>query len=306
MSLAKGVLGALVGGAIGGAIWAGAAYFSGWELSLLAIVVGGAAGFGMGMGNKGRGGAMAGVLAACVTVACIFGAKFGMAELRAEKMIESTPGVTEEDARTALMDSVYAEFEDEGMDMTEPQDAAGYPPEVWNEADRRWHAMSPREHETFRAGLEMEKLAGVEQASGLRFGIFDIVCLVLAISTAFKTASTRVANDEGEVIDETAAAPAMLRVAEAEAASVAPVAAEPPAVAPNPVRAAPARTESSPSVPAGLGIFSMLGKEPASAPRSILAPDSEASVPAQASPSSAPAEQVGLINLDLGDERKAA
>jgi hypothetical protein len=174
--------------------------------------------------------------------------------------------------------------------------------------------MSPREQETSRAGLELERRAGAKaQAAFYSLGIFDLVCLGLGLGTAFKTSSTRVVTDEEETTEEVAAAPAMLRVAEAEAASVAPpvplqaapVAAPAQAAAPQPP-SRPGTAPASPSpAPAGLGIFSMLGKEPAATPRSILAPD-VAPAPGSETHATPPDAQVGLINLDLGDERQAA
>ncbi len=60
---------------MGAAVWVGVAHTTGYELTILAVVVGGSAGFGMGLGVKGRGGAPAGVLAAAAAVVCIVGAK---------------------------------------------------------------------------------------------------------------------------------------------------------------------------------------------------------------------------------------
>lgn len=314
MSLVKGVAGAVAGGAVGGALWVGVALATGWELSLIAIIVGGCVGFGMGMGNQGRGGLGAGLLAACVTFLCVIGAKAGVAHVVAQRwMAEQSLEVTEEDARTALMETVYTSFSDEGVPMTEPEDEDDFPPEVWTEADRRWHAMSVAEREGYRAGLEQELRAGMEEAGGVftllafifSFGLFDLVCISLAMGTAFKTASTTVKKDEVEEPDEVAAAPALFRAAAQAAAGPAPIAAIPAGPAPARAPAPAARPEQAPSPPASLGIFAMLGNEPTPPARSMLDPAPAAPAgctPPRSPRSELPEQRAGLINLEIDEE----
>lgn len=336
MSLAKGVLGAFAGGIAGGALWVGVAYATGYELSLLAIVLGGAVGFGMGMGNQGRGGAPAGVLAAIIALVCICGAKLGVAYYVAQHWIASHETTyTEEDARAALCDQVYSEFESVGIGMSTPDDEYDYPPEVWREADRRWHAMSVAEREQFRVSLQVaaneDETAGLNVLTGVFFvasfiGIFPLICLVAGVSTAYKTAST-VADkaDEGVIVQDTSQAPAMFRMAPPEpapatrpmqAVAAGPMQPDEPihpmqSEAPSPAHAsAPSAGPLQPEEPAptGLGIFAHLGEEPGSshaAPAMAAAPAGPLQPQDDPSPENAP-ESTGGIFARLGQDQTSA
>jgi hypothetical protein len=310
MNLAKGFAFALACGAAGAALWVGLAAATGWELTLVAIILGGAAGFGMGMGVKGRGGAPAGVLAAVAALVCILGAKAGVAHIVAQRWIESeSQHVSEDDAREALRVTVYDEFSERGVEMSEPADEDSFPPEVWTEADRRWHAMSLQEREAYAEQLGAEWRNEAQAASGVvtvlafvtNFGIFDLVCLGLALSTAYKGGSTRIGANgviEDAVEDEPAQAPAMFRAAAAQEANA--TAAAPPAPEPAP----PPKSAAPSAEPTGLGIFSILGpdaKTPSS-PAPTRTPTSPARQPA---PAPLP-QQEGLINLDLSDDQRHA
>ena len=197
MLLLRGAFFGLVCGAIGAAMWAAVAYFTGYELGLLAIVVGGLCGFGMGMGNAGRGGAGAGLVAAFVTFLAIMGGKFAVVQVMLDDFLQSEAVVFDEEASLdAIAGQVYQEFDASGQDMGEEGDE--WPSAVWSETCARWQAMSGAEREQFTADLQRQyqtDMAAARPVIGVvaflfSFGLMDLVFFGLALSTAFKIGAT--------------------------------------------------------------------------------------------------------------------
>lgn len=198
MNIVRGLLFSALAAAAGAGLWVGIYAATGYSIGITAIIIGGLAGFGMGTGCAGRGGVPAGVLAAIITLVAVLGARMGVAHMYAAETVAEHAAITEEDAVLALAPDIYARFADDGVDMSEPDDDQEYPPEVLAAAARRWRLMGDFEREDFLTQLaaqrSQEAAVATSVLTGLSFifgfGIMGLVCLGLAMSTAFKIASS--------------------------------------------------------------------------------------------------------------------
>jgi hypothetical protein len=198
MSIGRGLGVSVLAAAVGAGAWVGLYAATGWSVGVLAIVIGGLAGWGMAAGNRGRGGAAAGVLAAVVVLVGVCAARVGVAQLWAAEMLSEDMAVTEEDAEMAFAPEIYAQFEADEIEMSEPEDDAEYPPEVMAAAARRWRLMGDLEREEFIAALQAQRQQEAATAEPMlmglafvfSFGIGGLVCLGLGMSTAYKIGST--------------------------------------------------------------------------------------------------------------------
>ena len=89
MTLVKAGLGAAAASVFGMALWIAVGYFTGYEVSYVAIVLGASTGFGALAAVSSRGNLATGAIAAVVAVLGIFGAKVGLVYLEVEKTFSS-------------------------------------------------------------------------------------------------------------------------------------------------------------------------------------------------------------------------
>jgi len=215
MSFLKGLPGGVVAGLIGAAIWAGIAYWSGYEIAYVAWVVGALVGIGVASGSNG--GTPAGGLAVVISVLAILGGKYAAVELvmkkelpRQSEMVEQALAKLKNDefVVSVLADRIVAQQEAHGETIAWPrgvvpdeaQKRSDYPPEIWSEASWRWNQMSEEDREAFRAENGDSVRESIEEnfetfwwevskEGFLRsFGPLDIVFILLALVTAFKIA----------------------------------------------------------------------------------------------------------------------
>ncbi|UCG89211.1 MAG: hypothetical protein JSW71_12000 [Gemmatimonadota bacterium] len=211
-------LGAVVGGAVAGTIgaliWAGIAYFTGYELGWIAWAVGGMVGFGVLVGSARERTNSAGVIAVVVAMAALLGGKYMTVHLLLgddSQITEAFVSGLQDDELVIsyLADDVAAQFADEGkpvdwpvgVDPSQATTQVEYPPDVWAVAQGRWDAMSHTEREQFRAELETMVSANVTEAmEAIRgeltqvgfigsFGALDLIFFGLAVVTAYKVAA---------------------------------------------------------------------------------------------------------------------
>lgn len=198
MNIGRGLALSVLAAGVGAGVWVGVYAGTGYSVGLLAIIIGGLAGFGMGMGSGGRGGALAGVLAAAVTFVAVCGARLGVAHLHASSVLAEGMTITEEDAEAAIASELYVQWEEEGREMSEPDEDEEFPAEVLAAASRRWRLMGDLERAEFVAGLRTRRsedaAAAAPVLTGLSFvfgfGVMGFVCLGLAMSTAYKIGSS--------------------------------------------------------------------------------------------------------------------
>src|ERR1043165_6883081 len=92
MSFIKGLIGCIVGGTVGASLWALVAYFTGYEVGILATIVGALCGAGMAVGSKGNLGFMTGAVACVVALLAIVGGKLSVVYSMVSKELSSQSG----------------------------------------------------------------------------------------------------------------------------------------------------------------------------------------------------------------------
>ncbi len=187
MNLGKGIVFAITGATAAAALWVGLILGTGLSLWILAPVVGGAAGFGMMKATQMRGGVPAGVVAALITIAAIFGARY----IAVSHVVHKHLAITDDDAFNLLAADIAKDLDDQGIEAYDEE--GNYTRRVERVATQNWNAWSEEERRQFIASKsqDSEAAAGVLTPLGLLFdfGIFGTICAALAAGTAFKTAS---------------------------------------------------------------------------------------------------------------------
>ncbi len=222
-------LGALAGGVIAGSIgalvWAGIAYFTGYEVGWVAWGVGGLVGFGVVLGNSGNRSRAAGIIAVVITVMALMAAKYTTVQLVLSDGSEITEALVsglqdDELVVSYIADDVVVEFMSDdipvhwpvGVDPSQATTQVEYPADVWTIAQSRWDGMVLTEREEYRSSLEemvtanlalaLDELRGELAQVGFigSFGFLDIIFFGLAIATAYKVAA--VAATEQQVMQQ--------------------------------------------------------------------------------------------------------
>ena len=213
--------GAFFGGSIGAVlsslVWIGIGYATGYELGILAVLVGLGCGIGAAMGAKGRTGTSGAMIAAACALVAIVAARFVLVQISISNMIqeaaadESTqiPGAHDDEYWISFIaDRLIRDGEQQGeefdwsdTDYEDDELANDYPPEVWSQAQGRWNGLSSGEREEFCA--LGEKAIRAEQAQGEAAfrGVASVIGILvsnlhpmalilmgIAVSAAFKTA----------------------------------------------------------------------------------------------------------------------
>lgn len=198
MSLGRGFFGGLMGAAAGGAGWAAISMATDMRLGFLAIAVGGLAGFGMGVGNKARGGIGAGVLAALAAAVGILGSRYVVTHFGVQALLRGGAGVTEDIAVTEVASDIYTEWTGAGYELEFEADDE-YPAAVVEEAKRRWSRLTPEEQSAYLVALaahyheQGQEFAGTMTAIAflIDFGLFGFMWVGFGVATAFKIGCTR-------------------------------------------------------------------------------------------------------------------
>jgi hypothetical protein len=211
------VAGGVIAGTIGALVWAGIAYFTGYELGWIAWAVGGLVGLGVLLGSGGEKSSSGGVVAVAIAVITLMAAKYTTVQLLLSDDTEITEAFVsglenDELVISYLADDVAVDFASEGKQVNWPEGVdpsqattqVEYPPEVWAVAQDRWDGLSQVEREEFRADLEamvtanvaaaMDELRGELTQVGFlgSFGLLDLVFFGLAVVTAYKVAASSV------------------------------------------------------------------------------------------------------------------
>jgi hypothetical protein len=187
MNLGKGLAFSAVGALAGAVVWIILVNVTGWSLWVLAPIVGGAAGFGMMRATQMKGGTVAGVCAAAVTLVAILGARYFIVS----QVVQEHLTLSDEDAFAILEAEVAGGLEQRGVEVYDEE--GGYTAAVRRQANTTWSEWTEDERRRYIAAQQGEtnEAAAVLTPLGLLFdfGIFGTICAVLATGTAFKTGS---------------------------------------------------------------------------------------------------------------------
>ncbi|MFN0012803.1 MAG: hypothetical protein ACKVS8_14305 [Phycisphaerales bacterium] len=202
------VLGGLVGGGIGAAIWAVVAWKIHYEHGIIAWGVGVLAGAGVALVARGNTGMFTGIVAAVCALTSVGAGKYMAVSLAVDQIVAQLPvsaPLTDEDLQMHLGAEIADEWESAGKELKwpkgePPEDVEGpgdLPPDLWAETTTRWKAATPEWQADYRsrtqtavtAELETLKQTVKEDAFKGSFGLFDILWLFLALGSAFKIGS---------------------------------------------------------------------------------------------------------------------
>lgn len=217
MGLIKALIGGIIGGAVGAGIWAAIAYFANYELGIIAWAVGGLVGFGVGAGAGNSASTGTGVLAAIIALASVAGGKYFAVHATVDKFAQKVTHeitITDDDAKMFMADSLIPEYESngqalkwaEGKDKESAENPADYPKDLWEDAGKRWQAMSPNDQEAYRKSVEETRKSQVQQFAGTvekeafsnSFSLFDLLWAFFAVGTAFRLGSGGIGDSGGD------------------------------------------------------------------------------------------------------------
>jgi hypothetical protein len=176
----KGLAFAAAGALTGAIIWGALSMFTGWSLWLLAPVIGGAAGLGMGYGTQMRGRPSHGLGAAAFTVLAIFGARY---------FVESRALGTrlEQEAVQNMTAQIAQEMEKKDADVY--NDAGEYKDEVKAKGRAAWAGVSGHDRRAYLEALRAQNGSPTAMGVFINFGLWGMICTALAAGAAFKSAN---------------------------------------------------------------------------------------------------------------------
>lgn len=208
MGLLKGLIGGLVGGVIGAAIWAAIAYFAHLQIGIIASVVGALVGAGVSAGVGNGASSISGIMACAIALASVAGGKYWAIHAyvgKASKQVMKQIVITDEWATRYMAKSLIPEYESQGKALQWPAgkdkdtatEVADFPKPLWDDASKRWQAMSPNDQEAYRGQVEQfvrgsveQKVSELEQDEFIdHINLFDILWAGLALTAAFKLGS---------------------------------------------------------------------------------------------------------------------
>jgi hypothetical protein len=196
MNLGKGLGLSAIGAAAGAVVWIVLMKITGMGLWFLAPIVGGAAGYGMMRGTQMRGGFVAGVGAALITVVAIAGARFYIVS----EEVQAKTAVTEEDAVAQLTQEIAADMSRRRIPTL--NEDGEYRASVRKRAADKWLEMSDQERSNYMGAREEQNRAASSVMSVVAlifdFGVFGWVFVALSASASFKIGSTVVAKAAAE------------------------------------------------------------------------------------------------------------
>lgn len=192
-----GVLLGLLAGVLGALIWAGIAYYTGYEVGWVAWGVGLMVGGGVLVGSKGEVSTTNGTIAVAITVLCLIAGKFAAVHFTLQDTWSNEFSLDDEEVLISYVaDGVMYQWQEEGMDVrwpagVDPQMASkqsDYDPGVWTAAEEIWAEMLPSERHEFRQQIEADRSEVSEAGFKESFGMYDLLFFGLAMMTAFKLA----------------------------------------------------------------------------------------------------------------------
>jgi hypothetical protein len=220
MGLFSGMAGALMGGMIGAAIWAAIAHFFNLEVGYIAWGVGLLVGLGFRFLGGDAKGPVAGIATAAIAVVSILAGKYCAVALALGAFGSESVEFFPEDgiAHEARQLAEARELKGEKINWPEVADDAParetFPAEIWHEAEKTWHALTPAEQEQRLAQRRKEFQAIAGQLDDHlqwivfrnSFNIIDLIFGFLAISTAYKLAAAGATTASSEA--DTSSTPA--------------------------------------------------------------------------------------------------
>jgi hypothetical protein len=194
----------LIGALVGGAVWTGITYATGYEIGYVAWGIGFLVGMCVKIGAAENEGAAYGALALLLSVLAILGAKWMVADLLVKKHFAEfmkTAQISDQELTYEYVDVVLDEMEKEKQEIKWPGEFTRenaelpehFPAGVWDKAAEKFKALSDSEKQVKRIEREKFNKTLVEtlvessrnEAFKNSFGVVDIIFFVLAAYTAY-------------------------------------------------------------------------------------------------------------------------
>ncbi|MCZ7644224.1 MAG: hypothetical protein M5U26_02905 [Planctomycetota bacterium] len=205
------LLGGGVAGLLGSAVWLAIAHFTGFSLGVFVIVLGALVGSGVRAGAKGSYGWGPGLLAAWLTLLFALGTLYVIVnwELREIGKPKETGAPIETVMIHRFAEEVHGELLADGRGGDVPEKNLmndkledDFWPSTWQEAEKRWDALSPEERQEriaeYKAELKRDEAETAEAANEmtwfallltLLFSPLFVISMLIGAYGAFKTGS---------------------------------------------------------------------------------------------------------------------
>jgi hypothetical protein len=205
MGMLRPILGGIIGGVVGVFIWVEVGYFTHLEVGWIAWGVGFLVGVGVRyaayMGEQEASTAL-GFMSAGMAICCILIAKFLVFTLLIKDISSSFDNIAfnvnyDESAIAELANEIVTQKNKQGTEIKWPEgmtaeDASAkedYPPQIWQEAEKKWNQLDPQEREKKKQDMKKETdllkhLFTPSFKDSFRF--WDLLWFALATITAYK------------------------------------------------------------------------------------------------------------------------
>lgn len=203
--MGKAILGGVIAGLVGAAIWGGITYATHLEIGWIAWGIGFFVGIGVRVGSGGEDGNTFGLVAAVIALASVLAGKLFAVYLFVAAVPDLDVNISPQGMIVGYALDICGERAAKGKPVRFPpgtsmEKANGpqdFPKDVWQEATKRWEKLGPagqQEEINKRRQLFQQlgaNLRGELRAAGFResFSPFDLLWGFLAITTAFKLGS---------------------------------------------------------------------------------------------------------------------
>lgn len=211
MAYFKWLLAALVGAAVGGAVWIAIGYYTNYEVGYIAWGIGLLAGIGVRSAAGKVEGVGPGAAAVVAAVAIVAVSKFAVVHFQVDKIMNEAFAEgenfepSEEQRIAGIAYEMAQQQEEQGQPLNWPagktletaETKADFPEEVWAQAKARWDETTPeqRQQQLVEQRQAMRDLQGAlkvqirDQVFKGSFSGFDLLWFGLAAFTAFKVGS---------------------------------------------------------------------------------------------------------------------
>jgi hypothetical protein len=207
MNFSRWALGGVVGGLIGAAVWAAVGYCFEVEVGWIAWLVGILVGLGVRIAAGPDAGTAAGWTAAAIALVSLVAGKYAAVELQVSRVAwADTFQVTPESPIAQIAAEIMEERQARGEVFPQPDPEAMkdfesleqlFPPDIWQEARRRWERLGPEDQRQKLAQIEAEASQARDAFKGFvrregffaSFSPYDFLWALLAVASAFKLAS---------------------------------------------------------------------------------------------------------------------
>lgn len=207
MAFVRWIVGGVIGGLVGGLVWVLLGHYANVEVGYVAWGIGILVGLGVRYGAQSddqEESVVQGVVAAAIALGAVVLAKFLVFQLAIGSALAGIdmPQVTDEMCYVRFADAIVEEQELEGrhlkwppgMTLDEASEPDDYPQGIWQDAVKRFDALTDVEQAEVRAELEenmelfRENLAAEIPFFTSSFGLYDLLWIFLAVASAFRLA----------------------------------------------------------------------------------------------------------------------